>query len=104
MREISIFDLWFFYYDLAEQCGAEEIYLDCHKSDSLSADKLANEKLVRFFNKVIEKKHSTNESSFYYGRSSQITERRPRFQLSTSTDHTINSEVSNRNKKSIESI
>ena len=40
----------------AEQCGAEEIWLNCRDARSLAAGTTDAVKLARFFDKVIEKK------------------------------------------------
>lgn len=82
---------------VAEQCGAEEIYLNCHKADSLSSERISTEKLLRFFNKVIDKKNSVKDTSHFYGRSGQITERRVRLQHSTASGQNENNHMSNTN-------
>uniref|UniRef100_A0A6M2DCA0 Rab-like protein 3 n=1 Tax=Xenopsylla cheopis TaxID=163159 RepID=A0A6M2DCA0_XENCH len=45
---------------IAEQCGADEIHVNCHQSKSLAAGSTSAVKLSRFFDKVIERR--------YYGR------------------------------------
>lgn len=47
----------------AEQCGAEEICLNCHDSKSLAAGLSDSVKLGRFFDKVIERKFYTRDTS-----------------------------------------
>ncbi|XP_055609334.1 rab-like protein 3 isoform X2 [Uranotaenia lowii] len=42
---------------IAQQCGADEICLNCHESRSLAAGTTDAVKLARFFDKVIERKH-----------------------------------------------
>lgn len=42
---------------LADQCGAEEICMNCHDPRSLSAGTTDAVKLARFFDKVIERKY-----------------------------------------------
>lgn len=45
----------------AEQCGAEEIWLSCRNARSLAPGTTDAVKLVRFFDKVIEKKQIIRE-------------------------------------------
>jgi len=53
---------------IAEQCGAEEIWLNCHDPrSSLAAGTTDSVKLSRFFDKVIEKKHYSKDSNSTYG-------------------------------------
>ncbi|XP_037024128.1 rab-like protein 3 [Bradysia coprophila] len=47
---------------VAEQCGAEEICLNCHDPKSLAAGLSDSVKLSRFFDKVIEKKFYTRDT------------------------------------------
>ncbi|KAJ6632661.1 Rab-like protein 3 [Pseudolycoriella hygida] len=47
---------------IAEQCGAEEICLNCHDPKSLAAGLSDSVKLSRFFDKVIEKKFYTRDT------------------------------------------
>ncbi|XP_033211953.1 rab-like protein 3 [Belonocnema kinseyi] len=47
---------------IAEECGADEIFLDCQLSRSLAAGSSSAVKLSRFFDKVIERRyHSARE-------------------------------------------
>ncbi|XP_036342041.1 rab-like protein 3 isoform X1 [Rhagoletis pomonella] len=48
---------------IAEQCGAEEIWLNCRDPRSLSAGTTDAVKLSRFFDRVIEKKNQSRDSS-----------------------------------------
>ncbi|XP_043270018.1 rab-like protein 3 [Venturia canescens] len=41
---------------IAEECGADEIFLDCRQTRSLAAGTTSSLKLSRFFDKVIEKR------------------------------------------------
>ena len=43
--------------NIAEQCGADEILLNCHEVRSLAAGTSDAVKLGRFFDKVIERKY-----------------------------------------------
>lgn len=52
----------FFFSITAEQCGAEEISLNCHDPKSLAAGLSDSVKLGRFFDKVIEKKFYTRDT------------------------------------------
>ncbi|XP_055844294.1 rab-like protein 3 [Episyrphus balteatus] len=65
---------------IAEQCGAEEIWLNCRNTRSLAAGTTDSVKLARFFDKVIEKKISSRESGMF-----GVTERR---KLITSSSYT----------------
>ncbi|XP_059470235.1 rab-like protein 3 [Neocloeon triangulifer] len=47
---------------IAEECGADEIVVDCHEGRSLAAGSSAAVKLARFFDKVIERKYQTREA------------------------------------------
>jgi len=47
---------------IAEQCGAEEICLNCHDPKSLAAGLSDSVKLGRFFDKVIERKFYTRDT------------------------------------------
>ncbi|XP_061393269.1 rab-like protein 3 [Musca vetustissima] len=58
---------------IAEQCGAEEIWLNCRDPRSISAGTTDAVKLSRFFDRVIEKKQQTRDTGFY---GSGITDRR----------------------------
>lgn len=50
---------------IAEECGADEIFLDCHQARSLAAGSSSAVKLSRFFDKVIEiRYHSSSISQF----------------------------------------
>ncbi|KOX77908.1 Rab-like protein 3 [Melipona quadrifasciata] len=42
---------------IAEECGADEIFLDCHQVRSLAAGSSSSVKLSRFFDKVIERRY-----------------------------------------------
>lgn len=42
---------------IAEECGADEIFLDCRQIRSLAAGSSSSVKLSRFFDKVIEKRY-----------------------------------------------
>lgn len=53
---------YFLFLIAAEQCGAEEICLNCHDPKSLAAGMSDSVKLSRFFDKVIERKFYTRES------------------------------------------
>ncbi|KAK0090182.1 hypothetical protein PV325_002607 [Microctonus aethiopoides] len=45
---------------IAEECGADEIFLDCRQVRSLAAGNTSSVKLSRFFDKVIERRHYIN--------------------------------------------
>ncbi|XP_012269199.1 rab-like protein 3 [Athalia rosae] len=45
---------------IAEECGADEIFLDCHQVRSLAAGSSSSVKLSRFFDKVIERRYYAN--------------------------------------------
>ncbi|KAM7350112.1 rab-like protein 3 isoform 2-T2 [Cochliomyia hominivorax] len=60
---------------IAEQCGAEEIWLNCRDPRSIAAGTTDAVKLSRFFDMVIEKKQQTRETGFY-GSGSLIDRRR----------------------------
>ncbi|XP_073951882.1 rab-like protein 3 [Choristoneura fumiferana] len=64
---------------IAEQCGADEIFVNCHQARSLGPGTSNSVKLTRFFDKVIERRH--------YPRRSPFSERRrvPPYMLATST-------------------
>ncbi|XP_037810335.1 rab-like protein 3 isoform X1 [Lucilia sericata] len=57
-----------------EQCGAEEIWLNCRDPRSIAAGTTDAVKLSRFFDMVIEKKQQTRETGFYS--SGSLTDRR----------------------------
>ncbi|XP_055382500.1 rab-like protein 3 isoform X2 [Condylostylus longicornis] len=57
---------------IAEQCGAEEIWLNCHEPRSFAAGTTDAVKLSRFFDKVIEKKHYSKDTSNLYGERRRI--------------------------------
>ncbi|XP_011498842.1 PREDICTED: rab-like protein 3 isoform X2 [Ceratosolen solmsi marchali] len=42
---------------IAEECGADEIFLDCRQTRSLAAGSSSSVKLSRFFDKVIERRY-----------------------------------------------
>ncbi|EFN61819.1 Rab-like protein 3, partial [Camponotus floridanus] len=42
---------------IAEECGADEIFLDCRQIRSLAAGSSSSVKLSRFFDKVIEERY-----------------------------------------------
>ncbi|XP_058803098.1 rab-like protein 3 isoform X2 [Phymastichus coffea] len=46
---------------IAEECGADEIFLDCRQAKSLAAGTSSSVKLSRFFDKVIEKRYYSRE-------------------------------------------
>ncbi|XP_050094682.1 rab-like protein 3 isoform X1 [Anopheles aquasalis] len=62
---------------IAEQCGADEICLNCHEARSLAAGTTDSVKLARFFDKVIERKYYSRETgrkyTTNYGGSSMVT-------------------------------
>lgn len=47
----------------AEECGADEIIMDCRRANSLAAGSSSAVKLTRFFDKVLEKKFYSKSSS-----------------------------------------
>lgn len=51
---------------IAEQCGADEICLNCHEARSLAAGTTDAVKLSRFFDKVIERKYYSRETGRKY--------------------------------------
>ncbi|XP_065076304.1 rab-like protein 3 isoform X2 [Ochlerotatus camptorhynchus] len=51
---------------IAEQCGADEICLNCHESRSLAAGTTDAVKLSRFFDKVIERKYYSRDTGRKY--------------------------------------
>ncbi|XP_035785674.1 rab-like protein 3 isoform X2 [Anopheles albimanus] len=51
---------------IAEQCGADEICLNCHEARSLAAGTTDSVKLARFFDKVIERKYYNRETGRKY--------------------------------------
>lgn len=51
---------------IAEQCGADEICLNCHEARSLAAGTTDSVKLSRFFDKVIERKYYSRDTSRKY--------------------------------------
>ncbi|XP_053677584.1 rab-like protein 3 isoform X1 [Anopheles nili] len=51
---------------IAEQCGADEICLNCHEARSLAAGTTDSVKLARFFDKVIERKYYNRDSGRKY--------------------------------------
>ncbi|XP_065363603.1 rab-like protein 3 isoform X2 [Calliphora vicina] len=59
---------------IAEQCGAEEIWLNCRDPRSIAAGTTDAVKLSRFFDMVIEKKQQTRDQGFYS--SGSLTDRR----------------------------
>ncbi|XP_052871820.1 rab-like protein 3 [Anopheles cruzii] len=54
---------------IAEQCGAQEICLNCHEARSLAAGTTDSVKLARFFDKVIERKYYNRETGRKYATS-----------------------------------
>uniref|UniRef100_A0A1B6E5G3 Uncharacterized protein n=1 Tax=Clastoptera arizonana TaxID=38151 RepID=A0A1B6E5G3_9HEMI len=48
---------------IAEECGADEIFLDCHQVKSLAAGSSSAVKLSRFFDRVIEIRYPSNQIS-----------------------------------------
>ncbi|XP_063621732.1 rab-like protein 3 [Cydia splendana] len=53
---------------IAEQCGADELFVNCHQARSLGPGTSNSVKLTRFFDKVIERR--------YYSRGSPFPDRR----------------------------
>ncbi|XP_046960889.1 rab-like protein 3 isoform X2 [Vanessa cardui] len=53
---------------IAEQCGADEIFVNCYQARSLAPGTTNSVKLTRFFDKVIERR--------YYARAGSLSERR----------------------------
>uniref|UniRef100_A0A1Q3G2T8 Rab-like protein 3 n=1 Tax=Culex tarsalis TaxID=7177 RepID=A0A1Q3G2T8_CULTA len=51
---------------IAEQCGADEICLNCHEARSLAAGTTDAVKLSRFFDKVIERKYYSRDTGRKY--------------------------------------
>ncbi|XP_053689646.1 rab-like protein 3 isoform X2 [Sabethes cyaneus] len=51
---------------IAEQCGADEICLNCHEARSLAAGTTDAVKLSRFYDKVIERKYYNRETGRKY--------------------------------------
>ncbi|XP_075155544.1 rab-like protein 3 isoform X2 [Haematobia irritans] len=72
---------------IAEQCGAEEIWLNCDDARSIAAGTTDAVKLSRFFDRVIEKKQETRDTGFYGSGAS--TDRR-RYNTVTSGPHNTN--------------
>ncbi|XP_012550783.1 rab-like protein 3 isoform X2 [Bombyx mori] len=64
---------------IAEQCGADEIFVTCHQARSLAPGSTNSVKLTRFFDKVIERR--------YYSRVSPFSDKRriPPYIMATST-------------------
>ncbi|XP_041771591.1 rab-like protein 3 isoform X1 [Anopheles merus] len=58
---------------IAEQCGADEICLNCHESRSLAAGTTDAVKLARFFDKVIERKYHNRDTGRKYATSYSST-------------------------------
>lgn len=48
---------------IAEECGADEIFLDCRQIRSLAAGSSSSVKLSRFFDKVIEKRYYSSREA-----------------------------------------
>ncbi|KAJ9598289.1 hypothetical protein L9F63_011029, partial [Diploptera punctata] len=46
---------------IAEECGADEIFLDCRQARSLAAGSSSAVKLSRFFDKVIERRYHSRD-------------------------------------------
>lgn len=59
--------------NIADQCGADEICLNTHDSKSLAAGTTDAVKLGRFFDKVIERKYYSRESSTFADRRKYTT-------------------------------
>ncbi|XP_013098803.2 rab-like protein 3 [Stomoxys calcitrans] len=72
---------------IAEQCGAEEIWLNCDDPRSIAAGTTDAVKLSRFFDRVIEKKLQSRDNGFYGGGS--VTDRR-RYNTAGATLYNIN--------------
>ncbi|XP_025157161.1 rab-like protein 3 isoform X4 [Harpegnathos saltator] len=49
---------------IAEECGADEIFLDCRQIRSLAAGSSSSVKLSRFFDKVIERRYYASREGF----------------------------------------
>ncbi|TGZ55727.1 Rab-like protein 3 [Temnothorax longispinosus] len=49
---------------IAEECGADEIFLDCRQIRSLAAGSSSSVKLSRFFDKVIERRYYSSREAF----------------------------------------
>ncbi|RWR99524.1 pre-rRNA processing protein FTSJ3-like protein, partial [Dinothrombium tinctorium] len=62
---------------IAEECGAEELLLDCNQPKSIAAGSTNAVKLSRFFDKVVEKKYNYQNS----GRSERSYRSRAAFKL-----------------------
>ncbi|XP_041976670.1 rab-like protein 3 isoform X2 [Aricia agestis] len=50
--------------NIAEQCGADEIFVNCHQARSLAPGTSNAVKLTRFFDKVIERRYYSRASPF----------------------------------------
>ncbi|XP_011872983.1 PREDICTED: rab-like protein 3 [Vollenhovia emeryi] len=48
---------------IAEECGADEIFLDCRQTRSLAAGSSSSVKLSRFFDKVIERRYYSSREA-----------------------------------------
>jgi Rab-like protein 3 len=59
---------------VAEECGAEEIQIDCHQAKSLAPGSTNAVKLSRFFDKVAERKfnHHNHNSTPHYKRHANV--------------------------------
>lgn len=69
---------------IAEQCGAEEIWLNCRDPRSIAAGTTDAVKLGRFFDRVIEKKQQTREAGYYC--SGSVIDRR-RYNTGSTSPH-----------------
>lgn len=82
---------------IAEQCGAEEIWLNCRDPRSIAAGTTDAVKLARFFDRVIEKKQHSRDCGFY-GSASSFDRRRyhaPSAPFNHSTNNTHSFETKN---------
>ncbi|GLG99504.1 hypothetical protein R5R35_008381 [Gryllus longicercus] len=66
---------------IAEECGADEIFLDCQQIRSLAAGSSSAVKLSRFFDKVIERRYHSRDriSPFSDKRRSAVASLSPKF-------------------------
>uniref|UniRef100_A0A240SXD5 Uncharacterized protein n=1 Tax=Glossina palpalis gambiensis TaxID=67801 RepID=A0A240SXD5_9MUSC len=72
-----------------EQCGAEEIWLNCRDPRSIAAGTTDAVKLARFFDRVIEKKQHSRDCGFF-GSSSAFDRRRHQTSPASFSDSTSN--------------
>lgn len=57
---------------IAEQCGADEIFVNCHQARSLAPGTTSAVKLTRFFDKVIERKYYSHDGASNFGDKSRF--------------------------------